>query len=169
MYSHPSVPFFIHLIYIFYCIFAEQNCTLDLGVVLDESSSISRTQFNSEKRFVKFLTNSLTIGVSQTRVSILGFSSKVRFHSRFRDYPGYSKDRLDKLLDRIQMAGKFQRYPSPPSHTHKIFVIDCCLKVSSLEIEVICFCKNLNATVHNNTQNIELLTTTKSADPLIDS
>lgn len=81
-------------------------CKLDLGVILDESSSISPTSlFRKETDFIRDLTDHLTIGPQNTLVSVLTFSTIARMKFRFRDSDGRSKFALNNALLRINMLG----------------------------------------------------------------
>ena len=83
---------------------------MDLGFILDESGSISTSQFRKETDFVRMLTTPFLIGVDNTRVSIITYSSNVRFHFQFRDYQGYDKTGLHNALGSLYRKGTFAFY-----------------------------------------------------------
>ncbi|XP_066936875.1 uncharacterized protein [Clytia hemisphaerica] len=81
------------------------SCKLDLGFILDESGSISVSDFKKETDFVRQMTLPFNIGVKNTRVSLITYSSGVRFHFKLRDYQGYNKDGLHQALNRLYRKG----------------------------------------------------------------
>lgn len=85
----------------------EASCKLNLGFILDESGSISTSQFRKETDFVRKLTTPFLIGVDNTRVSVITYSSNVRFHFQFRDYQGYDKTGLHNALRSLYRKGRF--------------------------------------------------------------
>ena len=80
---------------------------MDLGFILDESGSISVSDFKKETDFVRQMTLPFNIGVQNTRVSLITYSSGVRFHFKLRDYQGYNKDGLHQALNRLYRKGMF--------------------------------------------------------------
>ena len=88
-------------------LFLEASCKLDLGFILDESGSITTSQFRKETDFVRMLTTPFLIGVENTRVSLITYSTGVRFHFQFRDYQGYDKTGLHKALKNLNRKGRF--------------------------------------------------------------
>lgn len=84
-----------------------KECDLDLGAILDESGSIyPASYFRKETDFLKDITNHLTIGLSNTRVSVITFSTKARLRFKFNEYEGYNKVALNNALDGLKRAGK---------------------------------------------------------------
>ena len=77
---------------------------VDLGFILDSSGSVSRTDFQKMKTFVKNVTDFFTVSPNETRVSVMTFASSViiniPFSKRF-----YSKSNFHSIVDNIGYIG----------------------------------------------------------------
>ena len=82
------------------------TCKVDLGVILDESGSVSHSDYALETKFVKDLTRYFTIGKASTVVSVISFSKYARLKFQFRDYAGYNRYYLNYALNRLRRAGE---------------------------------------------------------------
>ena len=80
-----------------------KDCKLDLGAILDESGSIgSEFNYRKETDFIKDLAKDLTIGPSNTRVSVITFSDYADLKFKFNDVEGYNRTALYNALDALR-------------------------------------------------------------------
>ena len=58
---------------------------IDLGIIMDASSSVRRANYNKVKAFIKDLSDDFTIGSSETRFGIIHYSNSARLDFTPRD------------------------------------------------------------------------------------
>ena len=81
-------------------------CNIDLGVILDDSTSIGMSGLMDETRFVRDLTRLFTISSTNTRVSVLTYADTASMKIYFNSRAGQDKWKLDFELMKIFHAGK---------------------------------------------------------------
>ena len=107
--SFPSsIPFrFFALFYAIlspHCMHAECNVNgLDLYFVMDESGSVSLSNYQLMKDFVYDIADSFTIGEDDVRIGVLTFGSNYRFQLLLNTY--YSKSSVLSAITNLQYAG----------------------------------------------------------------
>ena len=92
-----------------------QICRIDLGIILDDSGSIKHWGFEEEKNFVRSVARQLHISSTNTRVSVMTFSTGPRMRIHFRDRAGQDKNSLHWALNGIRHGGMRDFY----NMTHK--------------------------------------------------
>ena len=65
----------------------------DLIFLLDESSNLSPTDFQTEKRFVRNLLNNVHVGVDATRVEVIPFASRASIFINYISSPAHEKNK----------------------------------------------------------------------------
>ena len=81
-------------------------CDIDLGFIIDDSGSITNSNFKKEIEFIKSVASKFNVDVYKTRTSVITFSDAAKIHFEFRDYPGYNFNGLTRYLDTIQRECK---------------------------------------------------------------
>ena len=77
---------------------------VDIGFVLDSSGSVSTSNYQNMKTFVKDLTNFFTISPDETRVSVMSFSNDATIHIPFsRHFDDHVE--LSTAIDAIDYSG----------------------------------------------------------------
>ena len=95
-------------------------CNIDLGVILDDSTSIGMMGLMDETRFVRDLTRLFTISSVNTRVSVLTYSNTASMKIYFNSRAGQDKWKLDFELMKIFHAGKIVNFRC----IHGIFTLE---------------------------------------------
>lgn len=97
---------YILMVFVLFLRVSSQICNLDLGIILDESTSITRWGFEQEKNFVKSLTSQLQVSNTNTRISIMTFSTTPQMRVNFRDLAGQNLIALNFALYWMHHRGK---------------------------------------------------------------
>eukprot|EP00795_Rhopilema_esculentum_P013502 gene13502-4382_t len=79
-----------------------QICRIDLGIILDDSGSIKHWGFEQEKKFIRDVTRHLHVSSSNTRVSVMTFSTHPRMRIFFRDGSAQNWNSLNWALNGIR-------------------------------------------------------------------
>lgn len=80
------------------------NCSIaDIVFIMDESSSIWPTPFEQQKQFIKDVIDMFNVGVNETRVGLVRFSTRARVGFNLKNY--HDKKNLGRAIDDIQQAG----------------------------------------------------------------
>lgn len=88
--------------------FAEMPCNgaVDVAFIIDSSRTISISNFNKEKDFVKKAALKLGVAPEQSRAALIVFSASAKVEARFGDYP--TLERFQSALDDLphQLGGR---------------------------------------------------------------
>ena len=76
---------------------------LDFGFMLDSSGSVGKKSFERMKSFVKSLTDYYEVGLDETRVSVMSFSTEAIIEILF--FHSWNKKWFDLAVDRIKYQG----------------------------------------------------------------
>ena len=71
--------------YYYVALFVVCKKAIDLGFIMDASSSVRRSNYNKVKSFIKDLSDDFTIGASDTRFGIIHYSDSARLDFTQRD------------------------------------------------------------------------------------
>ena len=84
----------------------ESKCLhkVDLGFILDSSGSVSYSNFQKMKTFVKDLTDFFHVLPDETRVSVMTFASRTTINIQFSQQ-FYNKSSLHQAVDNIRYTG----------------------------------------------------------------
>jgi len=74
---------------------------IDLGLIMDASSSVRRSNYNKVKSFIKDLSDDFTIGASDTRFGIIHYSNSAKLDFTQRDAKYYDRTALKAKIDSI--------------------------------------------------------------------
>ena len=86
------------------CRVSIDGCNIDLGIILDDSTSIGMMGLMDETRFVRDLTKLFTISSTHTRVSVMTYSDDARMKIYFNSRAGQDKWKLD-----FELTGMFHK------------------------------------------------------------
>ena len=74
---------------------------IDLGIIMDASSSVKRKNYNKVKSFIKDLSDDFTISASETRFGIIHYSSYARLDFTPRNTIYHDRIKLKAKIDSI--------------------------------------------------------------------
>lgn len=85
-----------------------EACTLDLGLLVDQTKSIRKTNIPHLKLALDQLVMRFDISTAGTHISFATFTKRGRLHNKFKDATAQNKTALINLID-----GKFKKLHSP--------------------------------------------------------
>jgi len=79
----------------------------DVIFLVDSARSVGRSNFQTEKDFVKSFARALNVVSGKSRASIISYSSEPRVHFRFNDYT--TRQQFERLVDSTPFLGQYRR------------------------------------------------------------